>query len=192
MKLTLGQAAKEVGISKPSLSAAIKNGRISAYKNESGSYEIDPAELFRVYPPQSNANRLADSNNLPQTNPQKLSMKGGQEQLLDLLLAERDKLIAEKEKAIQRLEREKAEIRQDLEDQKEHAKKMTLLLEHKQSPEDSWRQALQMLETRIANKNHEAQRELEEFKRRAHIQISKYKRELQAERTKPFWKRLFG
>ena len=54
MKLTLGQAAKEVGISKPSLSAAIKNGRLSAYKNESAghqrswSYEIDPAEVFRV------------------------------------------------------------------------------------------------------------------------------------------------
>ena len=42
MKLTLGQASKEAGISKPSLSAAIKKGRLSAYKNESGVYEIDP------------------------------------------------------------------------------------------------------------------------------------------------------
>jgi len=57
-KLTLGQAAKEAGISKPSLSVAIKKGRLSALKNESGTYEIDPAELFRVYPPKANTNGL--------------------------------------------------------------------------------------------------------------------------------------
>jgi hypothetical protein len=48
--LTLGQAAKETGLSKPALSIAIKKGRISAKKNDLGHFEIDPAELFRVYP----------------------------------------------------------------------------------------------------------------------------------------------
>ncbi|MGF1455348.1 MAG: hypothetical protein ACFB6R_08220 [Alphaproteobacteria bacterium] len=32
---------------------AIKNGRISATKNDAGAYEIDPAELHRVFPPAS-------------------------------------------------------------------------------------------------------------------------------------------
>ena len=49
MYLTLGQAAKEVGRSKPTLLNAINKGRISAKKGETGAWEIDPAELFRVY-----------------------------------------------------------------------------------------------------------------------------------------------
>lgn len=47
--LTMGQAAKEAGISKATLSRAIKNGRVSACRNDKGGFDIDPAELFRVY-----------------------------------------------------------------------------------------------------------------------------------------------
>ena len=46
--LTLGQAAKETGLSKPSISKAIKTGRLSAVKTENGEYQIDPVELFRA------------------------------------------------------------------------------------------------------------------------------------------------
>lgn len=48
--LTMGEAAKLAGISKATLSRAIKNGRISAARNDKGGFDIDPAELFRVYP----------------------------------------------------------------------------------------------------------------------------------------------
>jgi len=48
-KFSLTQAAKEVGKSKPTISKAIKTGRLSAKKVGVG-YEIDAAELFRVYP----------------------------------------------------------------------------------------------------------------------------------------------
>lgn len=63
---TLGQAAKATGKAKSSISAAIKDGTISAKKNENGSYIIDPAELHRVFPPASSVNsalehRLDDS-----------------------------------------------------------------------------------------------------------------------------------
>ena len=51
MSYTLGDAAKATGKSKPTISRAIKNGTISAIKNENGSYSIDPSELHRVYPP---------------------------------------------------------------------------------------------------------------------------------------------
>lgn len=47
--LTMGQAAKEAGISKATLSRAIKGGRVSAARNDKGGFDIDPAELFRVY-----------------------------------------------------------------------------------------------------------------------------------------------
>ncbi len=50
MKLSAKQAGKEVGKSTPTITRAIQSGRISATKNESGGYEIDPSELFRVFP----------------------------------------------------------------------------------------------------------------------------------------------
>lgn len=49
--LTLNQAAKTAKKAKATLLEAIKNGRMSAPKDELGRYRIDPAELFRVYPP---------------------------------------------------------------------------------------------------------------------------------------------
>ena len=49
--LTVSQAAKEVGITRGGLWKAIKEGRLSATKNNKGQFAIDPAELFRVYPP---------------------------------------------------------------------------------------------------------------------------------------------
>lgn len=48
---TLGAAAKATGMTKSAVFKAIKKGRISAKKNEMGRYDIDPAELHRVYPP---------------------------------------------------------------------------------------------------------------------------------------------
>lgn len=61
--MTLGEAAKQAGISKSTLSRAIKSGKISASRGEDGSYSIDPAELFRVYPPQ----HATHSGNVPMT-----------------------------------------------------------------------------------------------------------------------------
>lgn len=50
MKFTLGQAARETGKSKGTISRDIKTGKISAdYDEHSKSYQIDAAELFRVY-----------------------------------------------------------------------------------------------------------------------------------------------
>ena len=51
MVYTLGEAAKATGKSKATISKAIKSGRISATKDETGAFRIDPAELHRVYVP---------------------------------------------------------------------------------------------------------------------------------------------
>ena len=50
MSYTLGEAAKATGKSKATISRAIKKGRISAARGETGEYSIDPSELHRVYP----------------------------------------------------------------------------------------------------------------------------------------------
>lgn len=53
--LSLRQAATEAGTSKSTILRAIQSGRLSAARTDDGGYSIDPAELFRVYPPKSDA-----------------------------------------------------------------------------------------------------------------------------------------
>ncbi len=53
MYFSLTQAAEATGKGRMTIQRAIKNGRISANKNDAGAYEIDPAELHRVFPPSS-------------------------------------------------------------------------------------------------------------------------------------------
>lgn len=48
--LTLSQAAKATSKSKSTLNRAIKTGRLSAIRNEDGTFSIDPSELARVFP----------------------------------------------------------------------------------------------------------------------------------------------
>lgn len=47
--LTLGQAAKTTGKQKSTILNAIKTGRLSATRDDLNQWQIDPAELFRVY-----------------------------------------------------------------------------------------------------------------------------------------------
>lgn len=51
MKYTAGQAATATGVSKATITRALKSGKISGKKDESGAWSIDPAELHRVFPP---------------------------------------------------------------------------------------------------------------------------------------------
>lgn len=49
-KLSANKAAREAGIAKKTLLEAISSGRLTATKNDKGHWEIEPSELFRVYP----------------------------------------------------------------------------------------------------------------------------------------------
>jgi hypothetical protein len=51
MRYTLGTAAKATGKAKSTILRAVKSGTISATKAHDGSYEIEPSELHRVFPP---------------------------------------------------------------------------------------------------------------------------------------------
>lgn len=65
MKHTLGTAAKATGKSKTTIQRAIKAGKLSASKNDNNVYEIDPAELHRVFKPvTSNVTETPNSNDM--------------------------------------------------------------------------------------------------------------------------------
>jgi len=66
MYLSLGQAAKETGKSKSVISNALKSGRLSGRRNDKGEWEIDPAELFRVFSPQNGLEPRSERDSTPQ------------------------------------------------------------------------------------------------------------------------------
>lgn len=66
MVYTLGEAARETGKSKATISKAIKSGRISARKDETGTFHIDPSELHRVYPPTVSSGHKETPGNAPE------------------------------------------------------------------------------------------------------------------------------
>lgn len=64
MPLTLGQAAAQVGKSKPTILKALQTGRLSGVK-VGKEWQIEPSELFRVYPQTTKVN----DNTSPMVNP---------------------------------------------------------------------------------------------------------------------------
>jgi hypothetical protein len=60
---TLGTAAKATGMSRTAILRAINKGKISANKNDHGEWDIDPAELHRLYP-QKQSDAVMDNSNL--------------------------------------------------------------------------------------------------------------------------------
>lgn len=50
---SLREAAQQARTSKSTILRAIQKGRLSATRTDDGGYEIQPAELFRVYPPKA-------------------------------------------------------------------------------------------------------------------------------------------
>ena len=112
MHLTLSQAAKHVGINKATL-PVYQTGKISATKQEDGSYHIDPSELDRLRELMG-----ADTRNVtPSIQP----ASTGEIALLRELLAEKDRTMAEKDRTIQDLLQERDEWR-------EQCKKQLVLL----------------------------------------------------------------
>ncbi len=86
MKLTLGQVARELEMNKATLSRYIKQGKISAEKQQDGSYRIDPSEIDRL-----RATVAATVKVTPEVQPVTPAPEIG---LLRELLAEKDKQIA--------------------------------------------------------------------------------------------------
>lgn len=62
--LTLGEAAREVTVTKSTLHRAIKDGRLSASRDDQGHYRIDPVELFRVFDPTARNTARDDAEHL--------------------------------------------------------------------------------------------------------------------------------
>ncbi len=118
MVYALGEAAKATGLTKSGIAKAIKSGRLSATRNENGSYTIDSAELHRIFPLAVNG----------QPKPQSVQLDTG-----SILL----ELTAKLESVQEQLNREREwsrELSRRLDEESAERRKLTALLTHQPPP----------------------------------------------------------
>ena len=88
MKYTAGKAAEAAGVAKSTITKAISNGKLSAIKNN-GAWEIDAAELHRVFPPKRSETVAIEQTATPAENSQEIEflkkqLEAAQEQIDDI------------------------------------------------------------------------------------------------------------
>lgn len=114
--LTLSEAATAVGLSKSAIHKAIKRGQLSANRTDSGEWRVDPAELFRVYPP---VDQVVDQR--PPVH---------ETEMLRLRLEER-------ERQIRMLEDERNYLRSKLDQSDEERRRLSMLLVDQSAPKST-------------------------------------------------------
>ena len=123
MKLTLNSAAKEAGVSKSTLSDALRNGRLSAEKDDRGRYQIDPAELFRVFPRTG-----PDEQPEPKPNDAGNRENRGLEQEVEALHRQIESLNREREREREQLSDQIADLRQRLDQESQERRSLTAMI----------------------------------------------------------------
>ena len=122
-KVSAAQAAKMVGKSVPTITRAIKKGKLSAEPNPDGGWLIDPSELARVW----NVTPL-ESNATPKMLGDETTMKPSDVRVLEVeLKAERTMR--------ERLEAEIEDLKQQRDEWQAQAK--TLLISHQNKPQEA-------------------------------------------------------
>lgn len=98
---TLGQAAKATGLSKTTISKALKNGTLSCVEKTKAGYKIDPSELARVYPlvtVNGDDNPQSGRSVTPEVNPKITPVNSALEIEVKLLREQIDRMDAERER----------------------------------------------------------------------------------------------
>ena len=120
---TLGEAAKEVGKSKTTLTRAISAGRMSGKRLEDGSYEIDPSELFRVFDRVETLETVAEVSNATPRDPIEARSQAVSDETVTRLQNEIRELK-------ERVEVAEDDRRQAEDDRRNEIKRVTALLTH--------------------------------------------------------------
>ena len=121
--LTLSEAAKETGLSRSAIFKAIKAGKFSAKKDDNGHFQIDPAELFRVYEP---VNKEDVSSKRQETAPE--AKETAENMVLKAKLETMDELLRQ-------VQSERDDLRRRLDDEAAERRSLTLLLTHQREAE---------------------------------------------------------
>lgn len=122
-KLSLNKATKEAAVAKTTLLDALNSGRMSAEKNDKGHWQIDPAELFRVFPKTSLEDQT-EPNSTPFENRSKTIETSALEVEVKMLREQIERMDAERE-------RERSQLADQIEALKEQAERQSA--DHRQA-----------------------------------------------------------
>jgi len=133
--LTLGEAAKRTGKSKTTIHNAVKNGKVSGRKDPTtNSYQIDPAELFRVYPMvtpdvqvNSNENSQIERSVTPQNDPTLQALMDAHNETVKALRETMEEKVSNRDNEIQRWKDEVSKHQNLLNDQRSEVEKAQAL-----------------------------------------------------------------
>lgn len=135
IQLSLNKAAKEAGVAKATLLEALKSGRISASKSEKGHWEIDPSELFRVFPKTGSQN-LKEPIPTPHENHSKTSQNGALEVEVKMLREQLALVATEREREREQLGEQIQTLRDQMERQSaDHRQALALLTDQRERSE---------------------------------------------------------
>lgn len=204
MKVTITKAAKMASVSRNTIYNDIDSGVLSFTSNARNKKLIDVSELARVYEnvefedekPQNKASQTVErrTETLKPLSKQDISAQVLQERLkateksLEVLNEERERERQNYESRLETLETALTKAQDGY-------NSVTKLLEDhrtKESGAGEWENAIKALESRISNQETALKTELEETKKKAQSQIARYKQELEKEKNKSLWQKLFG
>jgi DNA-binding transcriptional MerR regulator len=158
MKLSLSQAAKEAGVSKPTLSRWVKKGKISVERQDDGSYQIDVSELDRIRDLLKSGNRSGNPDMQRSETHNETSVLQAEIGLLRERLSDRDQRLREKDDVIE-------DLREDRDRWRTQAEQASRLLTD-QRPETERTKRLEAELAELREHREELGKELEEQGRR--------------------------
>jgi hypothetical protein len=124
MGYSLAEAAAASGKSKMTIQRAIKSGRLSASRRDDESYDIDPSELHRVFPPLSVLEAKNDNKGRDDI-PNDISLLQAEIKIRDEKLA---LIETEREREREQLTGQIDDLRHRLDSEAEERRKLTALL----------------------------------------------------------------
>lgn len=131
MQYTAGEAAKATGKNIATITRAIKSGKISASKDGSGAWRIEPAELHRIFPPLAQGLRKSqmqsDAMPIQESNPSNDSPLSEELATLRERVRSQDQLLADRADQI-------ADLRARLDREGEERRKLAAILTDQRAP----------------------------------------------------------
>lgn len=210
-EFNMTDAANLAGVSRRTFYNHIESKPITTKRNDSDEKVVDLSELKRVYGDETvlrNLQKMQSDDTVQERataqgeGVQSVQMAGKVE--IERLQAQIDALQNEKrlvEGKAEQIEEERNFLRERLTEAQEGQKRMTLLLENKSKDTEGtsdWQKSVKALESRIANQEkaekerQEREQKLLDENKRIKQAYSRQKKELEAEKSKGLFKKLFG
>ncbi len=189
-KYSISAATRIADKSRTTIKKHIKQGKLSCEVDAAGRKVIDAAELIRVYG--SDCNFEVEESGRSQSRAGKAEAGMAANDDGRRLQEQLDREIVERIREREQFRAQVEHLQEALTRAQEGHNRATLLLEDQSRRGGDWEQGLKALEERFAAQEQKLQAELREIKENAIKKLGQYKRALEEERGKGFWKRLLS